>query len=336
MDLSNPRPDRPRIVRRLTAALLLATLFVSACAPQEDTRPVLRVASQKGGTRALMLAANALEGAPYRVEWSEFPSAQTLLEALGAGAVDLGAVGDAPFLFAYANDPRLRIVHAYQTGSDGASVAVVVPAASPLQSARDLKGRRIATGRGSIGHYLALRLLAREGLTPGDATFVFLSPGDAKAALASGSVDAWATWGSYIGLERLHGHGRVLADGRGLMGNYGFEASTIAAIAAHRPLIADFVARLSRAEAWEASHPDDYAAVLARETGLPPDVAGDTVRQSRPVAVRVSDSVISVEQATLKTFVAAGLVSRPPDLGSAFDRSFNPADKSNTTSAARK
>ena len=323
--MAHPRPARARFRHWIAAALLVAALAVNACAPGPDPRPVLRVASQKGGTRSLMLAAHALDGAPYRVEWSEFPSAQTLLEALGAGAVDLGAVGDAPFLFAYANDPRLRIVQVNQTGSDGASVAVVVPDASPLRRPRDLKGRRIATGRGSIGHYLALRLLAREGLQPTDATFVFLSPADAKAALASRSVDAWATWGPYIGLERLHGRGRVLADGRGLMSNYGFEASTVAAMTARRPLIADFLARLARAETWETDHPDVYARVLARETGLPQDVASDTVRQSRPIAVRMTDSVRVAEQATLKTFVQAGLITRSPDLGTAFDTGFSPS-----------
>ena len=300
-----------------------AALTLAACAPPPDTRPVLRIASQKGGTKSLMVASRMLDGAPYRVEWSEFPSAQTLLEALGAGAVDLGAVGDAPFLFAYANDPRLRVVQVSRTQTVGASVAVVVQDPSPLRRPADLKGRRIATGRGSIGHYLVLRLLEREGLKPTDVTFVFLSPADSKAALASRSVDAWATWGAYIGLQRLRGHGRVLADGRGLLNSYGFEASTTSAIAAKRPLITDFLTRLARSEAWGASHPAAYGAALARETGLPLEVALDTVRQSAPTAVETTDAIAREARTTLATFARAGLMSASPDLAGAFDPSFN-------------
>src|SRR4051794_25344363 len=90
------------MLRGLSAALalLFALGGVTACGRQADNA-VLRVANQKGSTRAMMVAAGVLNGAPYRVEWSEFPAAQPLLEAVGGGATDLGLAGDAPFIFAY-------------------------------------------------------------------------------------------------------------------------------------------------------------------------------------------------------------------------------------------
>ncbi len=299
-------------------------LVLSACHQTGPAaEPVLKIASQKGGTKSLMLASHALDGAPYKVEWSEFPSAQALLEAVSADAADAGAVGDAPFMFAYAAGSKIKAVQATRAAAGGASTAVLVRADSPIRTAVDLKGKRIATGRGSIGHYLLLRVLEREGLTPKDVTVVFLSPGDAKAAFSSGAVDAWVTWGSYVGLAQLHDKTRIIADGRGMLSGIGFEAASDHAIATKRAQLADFLLRLAKAQAWERDHQAEYAAVLAKETGLPPDVAFYTVSKLRSVAVPIDAAVVNEERDTLSRYVKAGVVKASPDIDGAFDPSFN-------------
>lgn len=78
--------------------------------------------------------------------------------------------------------------------SDPYGTALLVRPDAQLHSAADLKGKRIATGRGSIGHHLALKALDQVGLSEKDVEFRFLGPVDAKIALANGSVDAWSTW----------------------------------------------------------------------------------------------------------------------------------------------
>jgi sulfonate transport system substrate-binding protein len=286
---------------------------------------VLKIASQKGGTKSLMLASHALDGAPYTVEWSEFPSAQALLEAVSADAADAGAVGDAPFMFAYAAGSKIKAVEATRAAAGGSSTAVLVRADSPIRTAADLKGKRIATGRGSIGHYLLLRVLERAGLTPKDVTIVFLSPGDAKAAFNSGAVDAWVTWNPYVALAQLHDKTRIVADGQGLLHAIGFEVASDRAIATKRALLADFLSRLAKAQAWEGDHKAEYAAVLAKETGLPLDVANYTVSKVRGVAVPIDASVLNEERDTLDTYVKAGVVSTAPNIDGAFDPSFNSA-----------
>ena len=308
--------------------VVLATLALTACTPHTASdQTVLKIASQKGGTKSLMLAAHALDGAPYKVEWSEFPSAQALLEALSADAVDAGAVGDAPFMFAYATGAKIKVVQATRASAGGSSTAVLVREDSPIRTAADLKGKRIATGRGSIGHYLLLRVLETAGLTSKDVTVVFLSPGDAKAAFDSGTVDAWVTWGSYVGLAQLHDKTRIVADGQGLLHSIGFEVANDNAIATKHAELADFLTRLARAEQWEASHKDEYAAVLAKETGLPLDVAAYTVAKVRGVATPIDASIVGEEHDTLSHYLNAGVITSAPDLDGAFDTSFNSSAK---------
>jgi len=317
-------------LRAVALALLMASAGLAACgrsaqAPADTGQATLKVASQKGATRAIMEASHALDGAPYRVEWSEFPSAQTLLEALNANAVDAGIVGDAPFMFAYASGAKIKVVHVYTAGGGGSSTAILVPSGSSITDIHQLRGRKIATGKGSIGHYLLLRVLESAGLKPSDVTIIYLAPGDAKAALAAGSIDAWATWNPYVALGVLHGGDRVLINGHGLLHAIGFEAATQTAIDTKQAQLDDFLKRLSAAERWESSHQAEYAQVLAKETGLPLDVARATVASLRPIPTAMTDAVVNDERDTLNHFKAAGVIDQAPNPDGAFDTRFNDA-----------
>lgn len=313
--------DRRRLITGLAFGGLTTSL--AACAKDAGGQPVLKVGSQRGGAKAVLLSSGALEGVPYRIEWSEFPAAAPLLEALSAGAVDLGEAGDAPFLFAYAGGARIKAVQAGRSG--GAATAVLVRKDAPIRAPADLRGRKIATGRGSIGHYLLLRVLERAGLKPADVSIAYLNPGDAKAAFTAGSIDAWVTWGSYVALARLRDAARILIDGDGLLSGYGYEAASETAIAAKRPQIEDFLQRLTKARRWAADNPDAYGKVLARETGLSEDVALYTVRQYRIQPVPLGEDVVRESQAVLDRFRAAGAINSTRDLAGAFDASFNRA-----------
>ncbi len=312
--------QRRSLIATLTAAVLLAGCGAGGAG---DGQAPLKVGSQRGGTKAILIASGALEGVPYRIEWSEFAAAQPLLEAVGAGAVDLGEAGDAPFLFAYAGGSRIKAVQAGKSG--GSSTALLVRKGSSIHDLAGLRGKKIATGRGSIGHYLLLRLLEEAGLKPTDVQVVFLNPGDAKAAFSSGAIDAWVTWGSYVALARLHDDATVLADGDGRLSGYGYEAASEAAIAGKRPQMEDFLRRLAKARRWAGEHPQEFAAALSKETSLQPDVALYTVRHYRIAPSAIDDAAVAEGRAVLDRFRAAGAVSSTRDPAGAFDRSFNAA-----------
>src|SRR6201993_4018904 len=132
----------------LAPALLVgATALVSA-------ETVLRVGDQKGNAQAVMEAAGVLKDARYRIEWKEFAAAAPLLERLGAGGIDTGLVGDGPFPFAAAANLRAKAIAAIRQSSEG--LAILVPETSAIHSFEELRGKKIATGRGSIGHQLIL------------------------------------------------------------------------------------------------------------------------------------------------------------------------------------
>lgn len=170
----------------------LLLLALSALATAQE-RITLRIADQKGGMRSqLRSGQRALQNLGYEIKWAEFPAAAPLAEALNAGAVDAGIIGDAPLLFALANGAPVKAIAVDK--SNPAGTAVLVPAGKFAQERRGFKGKRIATGKRPIGHFVALKALQQAGISPAEVQWVFLGPVDAKVALLNGSVDAWATW----------------------------------------------------------------------------------------------------------------------------------------------
>jgi sulfonate transport system substrate-binding protein len=290
---------------------------------------VLIVGDQRGGAQALLRAAGQLDHVPYRIDFALFPAASPLLEALGANAIDLGGIGGAPFAFAYAGGQPIKAVYAYRLDPDvaGRASAIIVKQGSPLRSIADLKGKKLATVRGSAGQDLALKLLEKAGLKASDIQWVYLDNGQAKAALGSGSIDAWSTWASYVGIATIEDKDRILADGTGLPGNVGFFAASDAAIAAKRPLLTDFLLRLARAKAWARTHPRDYAAVLAKETGLPFEVALFSVQSNLGTTIAIDDKVVADQQAIFERYRDAGIISSIPDVKGGYDPSFSAALK---------
>jgi len=316
-----PSASRRQFVTHTLGAA--AALALPAAGLHAQQRQVLKAGDQKGGLRALLEAAGALDGIGYDIQWSEFPAAAPLAEALNAGAVDSGPIGDAPLVFALAAGTRVKAIGANRSDSYG--TAVLVRPDSPLKSAADLKGRSIATNRGSIGHYVTLKAITRAGLKPEDVNIRFLAPADAKLALTQGSVDAWATWEPYTALAETSKHARVLVSGRGLLPGLSYLAATDDAIAAKRPVLQDYLQRIVRAQRWSYRNVDAYSATLARIIGVPPEAARLQFERRQQQWVAIDPQVIADQQGTADFYRQVGLIKQPLQVAPTFDTGFGVA-----------
>lgn len=319
--------QKPALVALAVLAVVGAWGWFRYGQPHKDDTDILIVGDQKGGVAALLRASGELDHVPYKIDWALFPAAAPLLEALNSDAVDIGGIGGQPFAFAYASGAKIKVVYAGKQidgPTRGQSSAIVVPGNSPLHRVEDLRGHRLATIRGSAGQDLALRLLERHGLKPGDVTWVYLNNAEAKGALATGSVDAWSTWGAYVGFALLKDNQRAIGDARELAAQAGFFAANDHAIATKRALITDFLGRLTRARQWAVGHREAYAKVLAHETGLPEDVALFATNDVLSAPVPVDDNLRAEQLDILRRYQAAGIITKIPDLTGAFDGSLLP------------
>jgi sulfonate transport system substrate-binding protein len=302
--------------------ILIAGLLLGALA-SASAQTTLRVGDQKGNSQAVMEAAGVLKDVPYRIEWKEFAAAAPLLEALGAGAIETGLVGDAPFTFAAAANVPVKAIATVRQNQDG--LAIVVPRDSKIQNFEDLRGKKIATGRGSIGHQLILAALESKGWSSSDVQIVFLAPSDAKVAYTQGSVDAWSTWEPYVSQEEVLFQSRRVITGEGITPGIGFQVASPAAIRDKRPELEDFLRRLTAARAWSLTHVDAYAESWGKLMNIPPAVPLNWLSHAKIRIAPIDDGVVADEQKTIDLYFRAGLIKQKIDAAGVVDRSFSEA-----------
>ncbi|NWD67055.1 ABC transporter substrate-binding protein [Pseudomonas gingeri] len=302
--------------------LLIATALTFGAASQAaDLKPLL-VANQKSTIKVLLEVSGELKDVPYDIQFSEFPAAAPLGEALNAGAVDIGALGDAPYVFALGAGAPLKVVSIVH--AEGRyTTAILAPKDSPLNNANDLKGKRIVTTRGSIGHFLAIKALRSVGLSTADVQFIYLLPSESRILLDNGSADAWSTWDPYTTIATTQSQAKVLVSGDTLLTNHLYFAATRQAITDKRPQLDDFVARVDRAYRWANAHPEEYAAAQAKVTGLPLAVHIAVAKATHMQPVAIDDAVISGLQTTADIYQEEGILNRHIDVSQGFDKSFN-------------
>lgn len=272
----------------------------------------LRIGYQKYGTLVLLRARGTLEkrlaDQGIAVSWLEFPAGPQLLEALNAGAIDFGTVGETPPIFAQA--AGVDFVYVANEPPAPKSEAILVPRHSPLTSVAQLRGKKVALNRGSNVHYLLVRALKQAGLEYSDIHPVYLAPADARAAFTQGGIDAWVIWDPYFAAIEQHAEVRVLADGTGLVENLQFYlASRRFAKDAPRAVQA-VVDSLAQLDAWAKTHPDEIARELAPITGLDVATLAAAARRASYGVAPVTAPVLAGQQTIADTFSELKLIPK--------------------------
>ena len=275
----------------------------------------LRIGWQKNGVIALAKSQGALEALlkdrGIEVKWSEFSSGPPLLEALGAGALDIGPTGDVPPLFAQAAGGNLRYVGTYKGAAGGS--AILVPKDSPLKTLADLKGKKVAFKRGSSAHNVTVKALRKAGLTLNDITSIDLAPPDAAAAFRSGSIDAWSIWDPYFAVAEKEPTTRVLATAEGIVDPWSYFLANGDFVENNPDLVPLILKELASVGTKAQANIDETAKLLAAITGVPQDVT--KVSLTRPGAdlgrvSLVSDEAISYQQALADEFYDLKIVPK--------------------------
>jgi len=200
-----------------------------------------------------------------------------------------------------------------------------VPRESKIQSFDDLRGKKIATGRGSIGHQLVLAALESKGWSPRDVQIVFLAPSDAKVAYSQGSVDAWATWEPYVSQEEVLFQSRRVISAEGLTAGLGFQVASLSAVRDKRPELEDFVRRLTAARAWSLTNVGVYAETWGKLMNIPPAVPLNWLSRAKIRVAPIDDGVVADEQKTIDLYFRSGLIKQKLNAADIVDRSFSGA-----------
>lgn len=282
----------------------------------DAAKVTLRVGVQKDGVRSILAASGALEGVPYKIDWSVFTFGPPLVEAAGADKIDVAGVGDTPPIFGAAGGSDFRVV-ATQRFDNRHDDTLLVPKGSKITDPRQLEGKTIAVPKGSSAHGFTLRLLDRIGLKPSDVKLSFLAPADGLAAFESGKVDAWAVWEPFVSQVEADG-ARGIAGGQPDEQGYSFEIASTKAVEDPDKAAAlkDYISRLQRAFSWARSHQTQWADAWAKESGLPQSTTRAAVPKRLSQFQGVTGDAVSFEQSLADTLTDHKVIPKRVDFSS--------------------
>ncbi|NNU83213.1 aliphatic sulfonate ABC transporter substrate-binding protein [Geobacillus sp. BMUD] len=242
-----------------------------------------------------------------QVKWFEFQSGPPLLEALNSGQIDIGYVGGAPAILAQAN-PHSQL--AYIAYEPEVARAIIVPKTSSIHTVADLKGKKVAFGKGSSAHYTLLTALETAGLTLNDITPVYLQPAEARTAFERGDVDAWVIWDPFLADAEVNGGARILIDANRLPKQYGFIVARNQYVKQYANVAKTVIDQLNHVHQEIHSSPDEAAKLLAKETKIDAAVWKRTLSRRGYGVFPLTKEVIAAQQRIADQFYKAGLVSK--------------------------
>jgi sulfonate transport system substrate-binding protein len=296
----------------------LAATAPNSAAQQEQT---LRIGYQKYGTLVVEKARATLETrlAPLHVHvtWTEFLGGPALLEAMGADSIDFGITGDAPPIFAQVAGVPLVYVAVEPPSPHGEGI--IVPAASPIHSIADLRGKKIALNRGSNVHNLLVRVLQSGGLSVSDVQPVYLKPSDARPAFENGSVDAWAIWDPYLAAAQTALKTRLIADGVAahdhvIDENREFFLATRDFATAHPEVLKVLLADLKQTEAYASTHHAEVVQLLAPAMGMDPAAVRLAIDRLSFGVQPIDAPILAAQQNIADVFASLNLIPDKIDI----------------------
>lgn len=245
-----------------------------------------------------------------KIEWREFPAGPQMLEALAVGAIDFGAVGNTPPIFAQAANKDINYA-AYEVYPAN-SLALVLSHNSKITDLSELKGKRIALQKGSSAHEFLAKVLQKAGLSWQDIQPIWLPPADARAAFDKGSVDAWAIWDPYLAAVELAAPVKTLIDGIAFPKTYAYYISNPKFTTAHPQAFNEVLVGLNQADQWILKNQDTAADLYAKSTGLNADVAQYSLqRRLKPSPIyAINDQVIKSQQSIADLFYSEKLIPK--------------------------
>lgn len=293
---------------------------VAASTPT-STNKVVRIVRSKQLTALAVLEkqgtlSEKLAPLGYKVEWLEFAAGPQQLEAINTGNLDIASTAESPPIFIQAAGAPL--VYLATTPKNGKTISLLVPPNSPAKSLTDLKGKKIAFQKASIGHYLLVKAVEKAGLKLTDVESVFLPPPDANVAFSQGKVDAWFIWEPFVTRTVQKNVGRVLFDGGELRDTRNFYSTSRHFYQANSEVIKIFLEELQKAELWSKDHPQEMAEILAPVTQLDAPTLVEMHKKYEWGLQPITEEVIAKQQEVADKWYNLGLIPKQVNVRAGF------------------
>ena len=259
-------------------------------------------------------------GADDTVEVLPFTNPGDMKTALLAGSLDMCGTTIVTAITAASKGEPVVLVG----GLSNKCSALAVAKDSDIQSAADLKGKKIAYVPGTMHHLLLLEVLTNNGIDPEtDVELIRIDFFDMGQALAQGTVDAFYSGEPYPSMAVVGGYGRILLypddnEGFGIINSA--MMTTKQQVEENPELIQKLVT--AHVKATEALNAD-------REKWMEKSIEFGTERQVMEVALDniqlfwdIDEAYINSVKNLAQRMLEQGLITEIPDVEAMFDLHF--------------
>jgi sulfonate transport system substrate-binding protein len=306
---------------RLIAGGMLAISALHAAAevrigyaPNTFYAPIL-VAKQKKWVEEELAAAGSTSPT---VKWQSFSAGPMMNEAIAGGQLDVIFTGDVPAIIGKANGFEIRLIGISSSGHH--SQAGVVLGNSQISSVKELKGKKVATFKGTTAHHLLVLALNEAGLKVSDIELVNLTLPDMNNALQRGEVDAAFLWEPLFSKLELDKSIRVIRDGTGLKNAIAVIEATDNFVTTRRAEAKAILKAFQKGADLIRRNPEEAAKLVAAELNQPEPIIRRSLGKFNysPAFSKEALDALNSTEAFLRE---QNLVRSPVDVGRFADRS---------------
>jgi len=309
---------------------------------------LLKISYQDTAFPALIEASGVLKGAPFDVEWENLTGPAANLQALYAGAIDLGHMGDTSLTIEQANassdwtkdNAPLAIVAGWRNNYDPKYEPLVtaVRTSANIDTLADLKGHSWANNFGGYNYAQYLVSLVKAGLTEDDIQpKQFADSATSAAAFDDGQVDVYSGSHASILPALQSGDAKILLDDKDTaIPALNVWATTRADLNDPKKdaALKDFFQRMSGYWAWHDSHESEAESIIEKQLKVDATRAAFEYQVRSGAFWQFGTTLIKEEQAIAQTLYDGKAIDKLPDVSVEFDPRYNDVQKAITPQQA--
>ena len=199
------------------------------------------------------------EATGREINWKKFDSGSKVITAMASGDVDIAMAGSSPIAAGVSRELPIELFWIVENIAD--AEALVVHEDAGVESAEDLKGKKIGVPFVSTTHFHMLFALEHWGIDPSEVELLNMQPNAIAAAWDRGDIDAAFVWNPALGRIKESGEVLITSGDLAELGKATFDGMVVRTDFAdnNAEFMCQFVSVLAEADAAYRDDPSAFA-----------------------------------------------------------------------------